>query len=468
MELLNLTPLELLMLVSGIGLIVGLLLIVVRMEAPTDVKAGTAIVLTLLPWPILRGVFSSGTTGVISFAALGAAIVAFLAANPLTERRIPGPVLAALVLLAVIVGHTVLSQVGGLPGNEDFLPQLIVFWFAGLVAAWALSAVEIHRNEALISGIAFLGVITAILTILVRTELDQSHIELGRTTSFALLVLILHRPRGWSGAARWGAAGLVAFGALASGSRAGLLFAVASVLFVWFIQYGMRGDVLSIARIALTTIVSLTVMVAALPYLIDTLRAEGTAREDIFVERQSELLSFDALLTSQSTLARTDRLFASAMDQMQANRVFGRGLIAGVEPESGEYTYAHNMVLEMGAGMGYIGLALGALIVSAAVIAIMTLARRGKILLAGAATYWLLAAQVSGNLAINRYGFLFVLIACTELACDRHRVATDGDDAQEDGEAAPLDPVDDGAGSDAHVGADEGRLFDSPLSLIDR
>ena len=201
MELLNLTPLELLMLVSGVGLIVGLLLTVVRMEATTDIKAGTAIVLTLLPWPILRGVFSSGTTSALSFAALGAAVVTFLAAEPLTERRIPGPVLAAILLLGVIVGHTVLSQVGGIPGNEDFLPQLIVFWFAGTIAAWALTEIEMHRNDALIWGIAFLGVVTAVLTILVRTELDQSHIELGRTTSFALLVLILHRPKGWSPAA---------------------------------------------------------------------------------------------------------------------------------------------------------------------------------------------------------------------------------------------------------------------------
>jgi len=102
----------------------------------------------------------------------------------------------------------------------------------------------------------------------------------------------------------------------------------------------------------------------------------------------------------------------------------------------------------------------------------MTLARRGKILLAGAATYWLLAAQVSGNLAINRYGFLFVLLACTELACDRYRAASDDADVSDpvavgDGGRDGDDSAEAEAAAPVRADGAEDRLFESPLTLLD-
>lgn len=414
MAIFELTALELLTLGSGIGLIVALAVLVVGSDLTTSAKAGTAIILTLLPWPILRGIFGSVTTTLISFTGLGIAILTFLLAEPLTDREIPRPVLAALVFLTAIAGHAILNQPGPAEGNEDFLPQLIVFWIAAIIAAWALADTPLAENDTVIKGIVLIAVVTAVLTALARDELDQSHIELGRMASFGLLVMLLHTPKGWVPPARWSAIAVLAIGSIASGSRAPIIFLAFSAIFVSLVKYTMRADIVSLVRITLGMVMSIVLMLLTLPSIVRGLRGDSNEASALFIYRQLDLLSVTALLESQSAADRTDSLFAPAIDLMQTNPLFGAGLTMGVTPQTGIYNYAHNFVLELGAGMGYPGLILGIIIMVLAGINIAGLAQRGSTLIAGAALYWLLGAQISSNLPINRFAFLFVLLAFVE------------------------------------------------------
>lgn len=445
MAIFELTAIELLTLSSGIGLIFGLAALVLRSDLSLNAKAGTAIILTLLPWPILRGIFGSLTTTAISFSALGMATLAFLLAESLTDRAIPRPVLFGLVALGTITAHAIVNNPATAEGNEDFLPQLVVFWAAALIAAWALVDVPLSENEPAIKGMILIGLITSVLTVLARDELDQSHIELGRSASFGLLVLMLHTPKNWVPPARWLGMAVLALGAIASGSRAPIIFIAMSALFVTLVKYTMRADIISLTRITLGMITTITVMVVSLPVIVRALRGDSNEASALFIYRQIDLVSVTALLESQSASARTESLFAPAIDLMQTNPIFGSGLLMGVTPDTGIYNYAHNAVLELGAGMGYPGLVLGIVMVGAVALTVTGLAQQGRTLVAGTTLYWLLSAQISGNLPINRFAFLFGVMALVEYSVSRQRAANPVE--AEDADSAPgaPDSIDDGS-----------------------
>lgn len=288
---------------------------------------------------------------------------------------------------------------------------------AAMIAGGAVLAQYYPRSlpHAYVHLVLALGLVLGVWVVLRPGSVGVAHIEVGRAAALGLVTSIL-APGLWTWV-RVPAIAVLALAAWASGSRQAVLAPVMAVVLVWGLDalrqaLDRRGIEIDAARgVALILVVVLAFLVAR-PALAGVLGGRADEGFSYWVAgRQDDVFDVDALLNAGTTQARTERAFPAAVEAFREHPWTGIGLATRLETGVRAFPYPHNLVLELAAGAGLAGLAIAAGVVSMALVGAWHAVRRGDALTAGTVLLWLIVAQVSGNIDINRLLFLFTAYA---------------------------------------------------------